>query len=122
MSKEQIKINEYRKDNFFTDKAIIVSFVFLILFLIVSWVLWYVLYQQITFSVGMPAYFNFLQPYNFLYKYVLPLFVTVMGLFHVLLAYFSYNREKLVSYIMLGSAAFLALLVVITGIYYMSFV
>jgi len=122
MSKDQIRESEYGKNNFFTDKAIITSLVFLGVFLLVSWILWYVLYQQITFSVGMPAYFNFLQPHDFLYRYVLPLFVTVIGLFHMLLAYFAYNREKLVSYIIFGSAAFMALLVVITGIYYMSFV
>ena len=121
MSREEIDNINIKKKNFFTDGAVLTSLVFLLLFLLTAWILWYVLYQQINFSVGMPAYFNFLQPYNFLYRYVLPLFVSVMGVFHLIIAYFSYGREKLVSYVVLGGGAFMALLVVVTGVYYMSF-
>ena len=121
MSKEEIKAVEFKKNIFFTDRVILTSLVFLGLFILVSWILWYVLYQQISFAVGMPAYFSFLQPYNFIYRYVLPLFVSIMAVFHLLLAFFAYDRDRLVSYIVLGGAAFLALLVVVTGVYYMSF-
>lgn len=121
MSKEEIKQAEFKKYNFFTDRAILTNFVFLALFVLTAWILWYVLYQQISFAVGMPAYFNFLQPYNFVYRYVLPLFVSVVAFFHLLIAFFAYSRDRLVSYIVVGGAAFLALLVVVTGIYYMSF-
>ncbi len=121
MSKEEIKAVEFKKNIFFTDRVILTSLVFLGLFILVSWILWYVLYQQISFAVGMPAYFSFLQPYNFIYRYVLPLFVSIMAVFHLLLAFFAYDRDRLVSYVVLGGAAFLALLVVVTGVYYMSF-
>lgn len=120
MSKEDIKNLELNKNVFLKDGAIIASFLFMILFLMTAWVLWYFLYQQVGYAVGIPAYFNFLQPYDLFYKYVLPIFVSIMALFHLLVSYFAYERDRLVSYILIGGASFLALLVVVTGIYYMS--
>ncbi|HPH78779.1 MAG TPA: hypothetical protein PLH65_01730 [bacterium] len=120
MSKDEIRKNEMAKNVFWKDQAVIACLVFLMVFLLTAWGLWYFLYQQVGYSVGIPAYFNFMQPYQLLYKYVLPLFASVMALFHLFIAFFAYKRDRLVSYILVGGTAFLSLLVVVTGIYYMS--
>lgn len=119
MSKDEIKKIEMGKLAIWKDQAIWVSVIVLLIFLIASWVLWIYFYQKTTVPVGMPVYFSFLQSKPLIYKYVLPIFGSVIAFFHVIIALFAYNRDKLVSYLMIGGAAFLEILILTTVVYYM---
>jgi|GEM_PF-2803429 len=122
MSKEEIKEKQVKATNFWGDSAVLVSLGVLAVFLVVSWVLWMRLYTEVEMPIGMPIYFNFLKQYDFVYRYVLPIFGSLVALFHVLIGWFSYNRERLVSYYIIGGAAFIEVLILITVIYYMIFI
>lgn len=122
MSKEEIKEKQIKSTFFWSDPAVLISLGVLAVFLIVSWVLWMRLYTEVETPIGMPIYFNFLKQYDFVYRYVLPIFGTLVALFHVVIGWFSYNRERLVSYYIIGGAAFVEVLILVTVIYYMIFI
>ncbi|MBU0648013.1 hypothetical protein KJ855_02435 [Patescibacteria group bacterium] len=122
MSKDQIKEIEYSRGVFWKDKVVQITFLFLLVFLVASWVLWVVMYRQLNVVMGVPEYFNFLQFNQMVYKYALPIFGSIVAFFHLLIAFFAYSRERLVSYFLIGGAAFLEVLILITVIYYMAFV
>lgn len=121
MSKDQIKQVELGNTNMLKDRVVLISLIFLLVFMILSWVLWVVMYRQSQMVVGIPVYFNFLQKYPFFYKYILPLFGSVVVLLHLCISFLAYNKEKLVSYLLIGGAAFLEVLILVTVVYYMSY-
>jgi len=123
MIKDAKKIEKLNRPMvFWTDTAVLVSLGVLIVFLVVSWVLWVRLYGEVEMPIGMPVYFNFLRQYNFVYRYILPIFGSLVALFHIVIGWFAYNRERLVSYYVIGGAAFVEVLILVTVIYYMIFV
>ncbi|MFA4930508.1 MAG: hypothetical protein WC570_01415 [Patescibacteria group bacterium] len=122
MSKQDIRQMELNQAVFWKDKAILFSLALLVVFLLLAWIMWIMLYRQSSVVMGIPVYFNFLQFNEKLYKYVIPIFGSVVALIHLLIAFFAYNRERLVSYFLIGGAAFLEVLVLVTVIYYMSYV
>lgn len=122
MSKQDIKQMELKDPVFWRDKAVLISIGLLAIFLLLSWIMWIMLYQQSSAVMGIPSYFSFLQFNEKLYKYVIPIFGSLVAFIHLLIAFFAYNRERLVSYFLIGGAAFLEVLVLVTVIYYMSYV
>lgn len=122
MSKQDIRQMELQDPVFWKDKVVLISSGLLALFLLLSWVMWVMLYQQSVAVMGMPVYFSFLQFNDILYKYVIPIFGSAIAVIHIIIAFFAYNRERLVSYFLIGGAAFLEVLVLVTVIYYMSYV
>lgn len=122
MSKETIKKIELNQGLFWRDKVVLINVLILVVFLLAAWVLWIVFYRQTSIPVGMPSYFGFLQFNQGLYKYVLPLFGTVVAVLHLIISMIAYSKERMVSYLLIGGAAFLEVLILITVIYYMSFV
>lgn len=122
MSKEEIQQMDNARQNIYQDKVVVINFVVIVLVLAVMWALWIVFYRNNQVMMGMPDYFGFLQQYQFLAKYVLPVFGSAVAVVHLIIALFSYKSEKLVTYFLLGSVIFLELLIIITVVYYMSYV
>ncbi|MFZ5392246.1 MAG: hypothetical protein ACOZAR_03550 [Patescibacteria group bacterium] len=122
MSKEEIKQIDNLGRNVFQDKVVLINFVVLLVVILITWLLWVVFYRNNQVMMGMPDYFSFLQQNQFLSRYVLPIFGSVVAITHLIIALFSYRSEKLVTYFLLGSAIFIEILITITVIYYMSYV
>ena len=122
MSKEEIKQVDNFKQNIYQDRVMVINFFVLLLVMIVAWLLWVVFYRNNQVMMGMPDYFGFLQQNQFLSRYILPIFGSMVAVAHLVIAFFSYKSEKLVAYLLLGSAIFIEVLVIITVIYYMSYV
>lgn len=119
MSKEDIKKIELEQNVFWKDEVIWYCISALFLFMAISWALWIYFYRQTSVPVGMPVYFGFLQSNPIVYTYILPIFGSVLAFFHLIIAYFAYNRDRLISYFMLGGMAFLEILILTTVVYYM---
>lgn len=122
MSKEEIKQIDNLGRNVFQDRVVLINFVVLLVVISITWLLWVVFYRNNQVMMGMPDYFSFLQQNQFLSRYVLPIFGSVVAVTHMIIALFSYRSEKLVTYFLLGSAIFIEILITITVIYYMSYV
>lgn len=122
MSKEEIKQIDNSGRNIFKDRVVVIIFVVLLLVILITWLLWVVFYRNNQVMMGMPDYFGFLQQNQFLSRYVLPIFGSLVAVTHLIIAFFSYRSEKLVTYFLLGSAIFIEILITITVIYYMSYV
>ena len=120
MSKQEIRNLEFSREIFWKDRVILINVLLLFVLMVVGWVLWVVLYRNTEIIIGMPQYFNFLQFNQNLMRYALPIFGSAAAFFHLLIAFFTYNRERLISYFLVGGVNFLQLLILITVIYYMS--
>ncbi len=121
MSKEEIKQMEVAKKNIFQDKVVMTNFLVLLVILVVMWTLWIIFYRNNQVAMGMPDYFSFLQQNQTLSRFILPIFGSVVSVAHMVIAFFSYKSERLVTYFLLGGATFLEILIIITVIYYMSY-
>ena len=122
MSKEEILSQEFKSESIWQDRSAVIAMVVLLALIVLTWVLWVVLYRQVETPIGMPLYFNFLQVYPGIYRYVLPIFGVAISVFHVLIAWFAYRKEKMVSYFLIGGACFVELLILVTVVYYMIYV